>query len=96
MTAYFDEIGHMIADSLGELHEFAGRIGLKRCWFQHHGHPHYDLTTVGKRCQAEARGAVRVPTMVLLYRRGAVSEVKRPFVLLPWPVPGYRKTVLTP
>lgn len=41
---YTDGI-HLIADDVDELHHFAARIGLKRCWF--HGvrkkHPHYDL-----------------------------------------------------
>lgn len=45
---YFDGV-HLSADSLDELHAFAERIGLKRCWF--HGrarHPHYDITTPKK------------------------------------------------
>ena len=36
---------HLIADSIGELHEFAGQLGLHRSWFQDHNIPHYDLTT---------------------------------------------------
>jgi hypothetical protein len=40
--------GHMQADTLDELHEFAARIGLRREWFQSKpGRPendHYDLT----------------------------------------------------
>jgi hypothetical protein len=40
---YTDKI-HLVADSLEELHRFAGRIGLKRAWFQNHSrHPHYDV-----------------------------------------------------
>lgn len=37
---------HLISDrSLGELHDFAFDIGLKKCWFQggKRRHPHYDL-----------------------------------------------------
>lgn len=34
---------HMTADSLTELHEFAKKIGRKRCWY-HGGRNHYDLT----------------------------------------------------
>lgn len=37
---------HLMSDSLDELHSFAGKIGLKRKWFQNHErHPHYDLTS---------------------------------------------------
>lgn len=36
-------MSHMTADSLEELHEMAGMVGLKRCWLQAHGLPHYDL-----------------------------------------------------
>lgn len=36
---------HMVADSLGELHQFAKNIGIKRHRFHglKKGHPHYDL-----------------------------------------------------
>ena len=46
MTVYVDIYGHMVADSLVELHEFAESVGVNRCWFhsrRHRGHPHYDL-----------------------------------------------------
>lgn len=48
---YTDNI-HLIADSIEELHGFAVKIGLKRCWFHNprrkstgssKNHPHYDL-----------------------------------------------------
>ena len=35
---------HLTADTEGELHELAARIGLRRWWFQPRSHPHYDLT----------------------------------------------------
>lgn len=47
---------HMIADSLPELHAMAGRIGLKREWFQPLSSPHYDVC-VEKRALAIAAGA---------------------------------------
>jgi hypothetical protein len=35
---------HMVTDgNLEELHTFAAKIGLKRCWYQSQSHPHYDL-----------------------------------------------------
>jgi hypothetical protein len=49
---------HMYADTLDELHEMAGLIGIAQRYF-HPGKqfPHYDLTA-WKRQQAIARGAV--------------------------------------
>ncbi len=36
---------HMVADSLNELHMMAGRLGLRRRWFQGNSTlPHYNLT----------------------------------------------------
>lgn len=53
----YDQVCHLVADTLEELHAFAARLGLKRAWFQeHHFLPHYDLTA-GKRAQAVALGA---------------------------------------
>lgn len=37
---------HMIASTIEELHEFAGMIGLNRCYYRNprkKRHPHYDL-----------------------------------------------------
>lgn len=40
----------MSADSLDELHTFAGQIGMRRSWFQNHRLvPHYDLTATRRR-----------------------------------------------
>ena len=37
---------HLVADSLGELHQFASNLGLRRSWFQEDkAYPHYDVTT---------------------------------------------------
>jgi hypothetical protein len=36
--------GHLIADSLEELHLMAKTIGLKPEWFQDKKHKHYDIT----------------------------------------------------
>jgi hypothetical protein len=57
-----DRLGHLISDScVDELHRFAGRIGLRRVWFQDKpGRPHYDLTTADARRRAVAAGAVLV------------------------------------
>jgi hypothetical protein len=49
---------HLVADSLAELHSFAGDLGLKRAWFQEKSvYPHYDVT-LGVRDRAIALGAV--------------------------------------
>jgi hypothetical protein len=55
----YRESCHLVTDlaDLTDLHELAGRIGLKRAGFQDHPLlPHYDLTP-GKRREAIAAGA---------------------------------------
>jgi hypothetical protein len=48
---------HLVADSLDELHAFAGGLGLRRAWFQDQAsYPHYDVT-VSVRDRALALGA---------------------------------------
>lgn len=51
---------HMIADTLEELHEIAGRIGMRRNWFQAAppaSFPHYDIAQ-SKRALAIGLGAI--------------------------------------
>jgi Protein of unknown function (DUF4031) len=61
----FREWCHMATDgSFEELHEFAGRLGLRRAWFQR---DHYDLPLHG-RAAAVALGAEEVTTGELLLR----------------------------
>lgn len=51
---------HLFADTLAELHAFAGQLALKPRWFQDRpGFPHYDLTA-GKRARALTLGAVEI------------------------------------
>jgi len=59
------KMSHLIADSLAELHWFAGRLGLKRAWFQDGRHPHYDMSEM-KRREALDNGAVPVGTRQLI------------------------------
>lgn len=43
----YNTVCHLFSDThnLAELHAFAEKIGLKRCWFQNHKSlPHYDIT----------------------------------------------------
>lgn len=47
------KMAHMLADTLGELHEMADVVGLKRKWFQNKKIPHYDL------CQAKREIAIK-------------------------------------
>lgn len=82
MTVYVDELRqwptkiacfragscHLTADTLEELHEFAGRIGLRRAWFQDGRVPHYDLTP-SRREHALAAGARFVPARQQSLRR---------------------------
>lgn len=50
---------HLMADTVAELHEFAGKMQLKRCWFHNGSQPHYDLTA-NKRLQALIAGAIEL------------------------------------
>ena len=51
---------HLVADTVEELHYFAGRMRLKPAWFQDKPElPHYDLT-IGKRMLAVKLGAIEV------------------------------------
>ena len=52
-------MGHMIADTVSELHDMAGRIGLKRAWFQPRSRPHYDAC-LSKRAEAVRLGAIEL------------------------------------
>jgi hypothetical protein len=55
---------HLTADTKGELHEFAERIGLRRSWFQDKpaGLWHYDVTKT-VRARAVAAGAEQIGYM---------------------------------
>lgn len=55
----YSQACHLVADSIDELHEFAGRLGLMRSWFQRGSLPHYDLTT-GMRFKAIRLGAIEI------------------------------------
>jgi hypothetical protein len=50
---------HLTADSVGELHAFAERLGLRREWYQGRRVPHYDLSPA-MRTRALRMGAVFV------------------------------------
>lgn len=62
---------HLVStDGEEELHRFAGRIGLRKKWFQgDNGHPHYDLTTNRMANKAVDAGAY-LTTARELIRRG--------------------------
>lgn len=56
----YSQACHLVADSVEELHEFAGRMRLKPSWFQDKPElPHYDLTK-GMRLLAVKLGAVEI------------------------------------
>lgn len=64
---------HLLSDKdLDELHDFAGKIGLKRKWFQKETIPHYDITE-SRWHLAILRGAIvadndRVREIIQLWR----------------------------
>jgi len=51
--------GHLLTSDLAALHALAGRIGLRRAWFQDQTFPHYDLTATTRQ-RALAAGAVPI------------------------------------
>jgi len=50
---------HMLVDTVEELHVTAGRLGLKRPWFQSHSIPHYDI------CQSKRNLAIEYRAIVI-------------------------------
>ncbi len=66
-------MSHLLADSAEELHEFAGRLGLRREWFQAAGAiPHYDVSQTKRRAALQL-GATHVrihdPSWLKVFRR---------------------------
>ena len=60
---------HMTADTLAELHDMAGRIQMKRQWFQippKASYPHYDIPRA-RRALAIHYGAIEVNDRTSLY-----------------------------
>jgi hypothetical protein len=57
----------MIADTEEELHEMAGRIGMKREWFQDGRRPHYDVS-MSKRKLAVEYGTIEITAEELVIR----------------------------
>ena len=72
--------GHLQADTPEELHEFAGRLGLRREWFQTKpGRPendHYDLSRAGRE-RALRLGAVDERRAAGARRRQAIRQARR-------------------
>ena len=66
----YSQACHLVADSIEELHYFAGRMRLKPAWFQDKPElPHYDLTK-GMRRLAIKLGAIEV-------NRNKISELMK-------------------
>jgi hypothetical protein len=80
--------GHLQADTLGELHEFADRIGLRREWLQSKpGRPerdHYDLTRAGRELAVKL-GAICEDRRAGTRRRQAVRHARRTSTRVPAP-----------
>jgi hypothetical protein len=72
--------GHLQADTPEELHEFAGRLGLRPEWFQTKpGRPendHYDLTQRGRE-RAITLGAIDEERAAGTRRRQAIRRARR-------------------
>ena len=81
---HYDKCCHLVADSVEELHYFAGRMMLNPSWFQEGvcSLPHYDLTK-NKRLLAVKLGAVeiddrRLVDMIRRYRQKKAEKTDRP------------------
>jgi hypothetical protein len=72
--------GHLQADTVGELHAFAQRLGLRRAWFQTKpGRPendHYDLTHGGRALALEL-GAIAEDRRAGTRRRQSIRRARR-------------------
>lgn len=69
---------HMVADSLEELHDMAGKLGLRREWFQQSGSlPHYDICLT-KRKQAIKMGASEISRKDLVQKIRQHRNASRP------------------
>jgi len=70
---------HLSADTLAELHAFAGSIGLKRSWFQcppKTRYPHYDMNE-NRRRVAVAKGAKEITGRELVgYSKRLMEEYR--------------------
>lgn len=69
---------HLVADSIGELHEMADKLGMKRSWYQcppKASAPHYDLSK-GKREVAIKLGAEISDSLTI--------SVKSKWLLVEW------------
>jgi len=79
---------HMLADSDGELHGMADRLGLKRSW--HQAPPmhdsHYDIAQI-KRAAAVAAGAIEITrrqAAAMILRRRVTGALGSPSDALTW------------
>jgi len=72
--------GHLQADTVDELHEFAERLGLRREWFQcKAGRPendHYDLGGTGRQ-RALALGAIDEDRAAGTHRRQSIRRARQ-------------------
>lgn len=72
----YTKAAHLVADTVEQLHNFAGRLGLRRQWFQDRpGLPHYDLT-VGMRWQAIRKGAIEITQKQLVEMMNANRKIE--------------------
>ena len=62
---------HMVSVDLNELHDFADRLGVKRCWYStKKNSPHYDIT--------EEQRSKAIQTGALPATRRQVLQITRP------------------
>ena len=89
MAVYVDNYGagfgrmvmcHMAADTIGELHDMADRIGVARKWFQlpNGRNPHYDICK-SKRAMAVQFGAIECePRDIVPVVKRCLASMEKP------------------
>jgi hypothetical protein len=67
VAVYFDGT-HLASPDVRELHEFAQKVGIKRCWLEgtRRGHPHYDITNREVAGRVVEAGAVKLSSKELV------------------------------
>ena len=66
------KVCHMMADTVGELHCMADRIGIARRWFENRRVPHYDICMKRRKVAVKA-GAIEIDrkqTVELIRKHG--------------------------
>lgn len=69
---------HLVATTLKELHRFAEKCELKRCYYEGYrkGHPHYDLINTRMKNIVMKNGAIKISSkdIVNMFKEGKIQS----------------------